>query len=161
MDTPIERELALELVLSPEHSITVPARFTYHVHDPYAVHVTFHALSDQPVRWSFARELLVEGALRPCGHGDVRIWPTTADGSGSVCIALSSPSGDALLRVPATAVTSWLERTLWAVPPGSEAERLGLDEALAGLLAAPDGGPRPHGPRGPRRPDESGEAEVR
>ncbi|MET9431249.1 MULTISPECIES: SsgA family sporulation/cell division regulator [unclassified Streptomyces] len=133
--TAVERELELNLVLSPERSIPVPARLTYRTDDPYAVHITFHVGSDHPVNWTFARELLVEGVFRPCGHGDVRIWPTTLDGRAVVLMALTSPDGDALLEVPAVAVSAWLERTLRVVPPGAEAEQLGLDEELAELLA--------------------------
>lgn len=146
METPIERELTLDLVLSPEQSTTVPARLTYHVHDPYAVHITFDTLSDRPVRWAFARELLSEGVLRPCGQGDVRVWPATVGGRGVVCVALSSPTGDALLRAPADAVTAWLEHTLRAVPPGREGERLGMEEGLERLLAAPLDGTDEVGP---------------
>ncbi|GAA3100682.1 hypothetical protein GCM10020254_52750 [Streptomyces goshikiensis] len=44
------------------------------------------------------------------------------------------PDGDALLEAPAGSVSAWLERTLRAVPPGTEADRLGLEAALAELL---------------------------
>ena len=135
MHTVVERELELNLVLSPERSIPVPARLTYRTDDPYAVHIAFHIGSDTPVHWTFARELLVEGVFRPCGHGDVRIWPTKVEGRGVLSFALSSPDGDALLEVPSEAVYAWVERTLRIVPPGTEAERLGLDDALAELLA--------------------------
>ncbi|WP_255953049.1 SsgA family sporulation/cell division regulator [Streptomyces odontomachi] len=140
MHNVVERELELNLVLSPERSIPVPARFAYRSDDPYAVHVTFHIGSDHAVHWSFARELLVEGVFRPCGHGDVRVWPSKTDGRSVVLLALSSPKGSALLEAPAIAVTAWLERTLRAVPPGTETERLGMDSGLAELLAptAPD-----------------------
>ncbi|MER5734002.1 SsgA family sporulation/cell division regulator [Streptomyces sp. NPDC002138] len=131
----IERELELRLVLSPERSICVPAKLTYRAADPYAVHITFHTGTSAPVNWTFARELLVEGVFRPCGHGDVRVWPTKVDGRSVLCMALSSPDGDALLEAPAGSVSAWLERTLRMVPPGTEAERLGLDDALAALLA--------------------------
>ncbi|GHB41643.1 sporulation protein SsgA [Streptomyces cirratus] len=130
----IERELELKLVVSPERSIPVPARLLYLTDDPYAVHITFHTGSSAPVNWTFARELLVEGVFRPCGHGDVRIWPTKSDNGCVLSLALSSPDGDALLEAPATAVSAWLERTLRVVPPGTEAERLGLDAELAELL---------------------------
>ncbi|RST11866.1 SsgA family sporulation/cell division regulator [Streptomyces sp. WAC05374] len=133
--TVVERELELTLVLSPERSIPVPALLAYRTDDPYAVHITFHIGSDHPVHWTFARELLVEGVFRPCGHGDVRIWPTTLDGHAVVLMALSSPDGDALLEVPAAQVSAWLERTLRVVPPGSEPRQLGLDDGLAELLA--------------------------
>ncbi|MDQ8705738.1 SsgA family sporulation/cell division regulator [Streptomyces sp. LHD-70] len=134
MHTMVERELELKLVLSPERSIAVPARLTYRTDDPYAVHITFHVGSDQPVNWTFARELLVEGVFRPCGHGDVRAWPTKMDGRSVVLMALSSPDGDALLEAPAAAVSAWLERTLRVVPPGSESDHLGIDDGLADLL---------------------------
>jgi hypothetical protein len=135
MHTVVERELELNLVLSPERSVPVPARLGYRSDDPYAVHITFHIGSDHPVHWTFARELLVEGVFRPCGHGDVRVWPTKVAGRSVVLVALSSPDGDALLEAPAAQVSAWLERTLRVVPPGTEAEQLGIDDALAELLA--------------------------
>ncbi|MFD5509590.1 SsgA family sporulation/cell division regulator [Streptomyces sp. NPDC127051] len=131
----VERELELKLVLSLERSVAVPARLVYLTEDPYAVHITFHTGSSTPVNWTFARALLVEGVFRPCGQGDVRIWPTKVDNRAVLCMALSSPDGDALLEAPSSAVSAWLERTLRVVPPGTEADRLGLDAALAELLA--------------------------
>ncbi|WP_411137159.1 SsgA family sporulation/cell division regulator [Streptomyces sp. C10] len=147
MHTVVERELELGLVLSPEHSIPVPARLRYRTDDPYAVHVTFHIGSDSPVSWTFARELLVEGVFRPCGDGDVRVWPTKLDGRSLVCITLDSPDGRALLEAPAAAVSGWLERTLRVVPPGSEQGHLGLDKGLSDLFAMASGDElRPGGP---------------
>lgn len=134
MHTVVERELELKLVLSPERSIPVPARLSYSTGDPFAVHVSFHIASDTPVNWSFARELMVEGVFRPCGHGDVRIWPTKVNTRSVICIALSSPDGNALLEAPTAQVSAWLERTLRAVPPGSESTHLGIDDGLAALL---------------------------
>ena len=133
--TVVERELELRLVLSPERSIPVPAKLAYRGDDPYAVHIAFHVNSDRPVHWTFARELLVEGVFRPCGHGDVRVWPTKVSGRSVVLMALSSPDGDALLEAPAAAVSAWLERTLRLVPPGAEFDMLGIDDGLAQLLA--------------------------
>ncbi|MFE9019172.1 SsgA family sporulation/cell division regulator [Streptomyces sp. NPDC007808] len=133
--TVIERELELKLILSPERSVAVPARLSYRSDDPYAVHVTFHITSEHPVDWTFSRDLLVEGVFRPCGHGDVRVWPTRTGGRSVVLMALSSPDGDALLEAPAAQVSAWLERTLRMVPPGAEGEQLGMDDALDQLLA--------------------------
>ncbi|AIV36185.1 SsgA family sporulation/cell division regulator [Streptomyces sp. R1] len=133
--TVVERELELRLILSPEHGVPVPARLAYHSDDPYAVHVTFHIDSGHPVHWTFARDLLVEGVFRPSGHGDVRVWPSKAEGRSVVLMALSSPDGDALLEAPTPQVSAWLERTLRAVPPGTEGRQLGIDDGLAELLA--------------------------
>ncbi|MFF8383164.1 SsgA family sporulation/cell division regulator [Streptomyces kanasensis] len=134
--TVVERELELKLVLSPDHSVPVPARLTYRAADPYAVHIAFHIGSEHPVYWTFARELLVEGVFRPCGDGDVRIWPSKTEGGGVVLMALSSPDGEALLEAPTAQVSAWLEHTLRAVPPGTESERLDIDEELTALLSA-------------------------
>ncbi|MEY2249251.1 SsgA family sporulation/cell division regulator [Streptomyces sp. BF23-18] len=154
MHTVVERELELHLVLSPEHSIPVPARLRYRADDPYAVRITFHVGSDHPVNWTFARELLVEGVFRPCGHGDVRVWPTKVGGRGVVLMALSSPDGDALLEAPAAQITAWLERTLRAVPPGIEAGQLGIDAGLAELLAPSPRLSAPLDPTGAPSPDD-------
>jgi hypothetical protein len=135
VEATIEREIDLRLVLSADRSTTVPARLRYHTDDPYAVHVAFHIRSGAPVEWTFARELLIEGMFRPCGHGDVRVWPVRNAAQSAVCLALSSPDGDALLEAPATAVSSWLERTLGVVPPGGETEHLGIEEGLETLLS--------------------------
>ncbi|KPC64852.1 SsgA family sporulation/cell division regulator [Streptomyces chattanoogensis] len=155
MHTMVERELELGLVLSPERSIPVPARLTYRTDDPYAVHITFHIGSDSPVHWTFARELLVEGVFRPCGEGDVRVWPARPAGRSLVCMALTSPDGDALLEAPAAAVSAWLERTLRLVPPGSEQGHLSLDKGLSDLLAM---APGDEGRSGPWAPEEFPEA---
>ncbi|WP_069811112.1 SsgA family sporulation/cell division regulator [Streptomyces sp. TP-A0874] len=135
MHTVVERELEIALVLSPERSIPVPARLTYRAEDPYAVHISFHIDSDAAVNWTFARDLLVEGVFRPCGQGDVRVWPRRSQGRGTVCIALSSPNGEALLEAAAAPVSAWLERTLRICPPGSEHERVDVEGALLELTA--------------------------
>ncbi|WP_326596878.1 SsgA family sporulation/cell division regulator [Streptomyces sp. NBC_01803] len=136
MHTIIERELDLQLVLSPERSVTVPALLRYRSDDPFAVHVTFHLGSEAPVRWTFARDLLVEGLFRPSGQGDVLLWPARAEGRDVVWLSLRSPDGDALLRAPAAALSAWLERTMRLVPPGAETEQIDMDEALRALLTA-------------------------
>lgn len=157
MHTVVERELELCLVVSPELRVPVPARLAYRSDDPYAVHITFHITSATPVRWTFARELLVDGVFRESGEGDVRVWPRKSEGGerGVVCMALSSPDGEALLEAPAPAVAAWLERTLRAVPPGSEDEQLGVDAAIDVLLSpTPDDVP---GGASPWRSDDPAE----
>lgn len=134
MHTVVEREVEMRLVLSPERSVAVPSRLSYRSHDPYAVHVGFHIHSEAPVHWTFARELLVQGLTEPCGEGDVRVWPTRVGAREVVCMALSSPHGDALVEVSSTVLTAWLEQTLHAVPAGAEQTAMGLDAQLSALL---------------------------
>lgn len=158
MNLVVECELEIRLVHSPEHSFPVRARLTYRADDPYAAHIAFHVGSRAPVTWTFARELLIEGVFRPCGEGDVRVWPAKVQGRDVICVALSSPDGDALLETPSGVVSGWLERTLRAVPAGAESEVLGMDVELAELLRTG------HGDgvclRDPSPADEAGDAEV-
>ena len=131
----VRQELTVSLVLGPERSVPVPALLSYRAADPYAVHITFHLGQDTPVTWVFARDLLIEGVFRACGHGDVRVWPTRIEGRSVMCLALSSPAGDALIEAPTGVFAAWLERCLRLVPAGREEDALDLDGALAALLA--------------------------
>jgi hypothetical protein len=137
MHTIIERELDLQLVLSPEHGVPVPARLHYRSDDPYAVHITFHLGSEVPVHWTFARDLLIAGLRRPAGQGDVRVWPASQE-SDVLCLSLQSPDGGALLHAPAGTVSAWLERTVRLVRPGSEGDQIDLAEGLCALLTPSD-----------------------
>ncbi|WP_308307279.1 SsgA family sporulation/cell division regulator [Streptomyces sp. ISL-10] len=123
--TVVERELEFVLVLAAQSAartpVAVPTRLTYRVSDPYAVHFAFHIDTPDPIGWRFGRDLLIDGVYRPSGDGDVRIWPVGVHGEdGTVCISLSTPDGNAVLRAPAVALTAWLERTMRLVPPGRE-----------------------------------------
>jgi len=135
MNTTVSCELHLRLVVSSESSLPVPAGLRYDTADPYAVHATFHTGAEETVEWVFARDLLAEGLHRPTGTGDVRVWPSRSHGQGVVCIALSSPEGEALLEAPARALESFLKRTDAAVPPGTEHRHFDLDTELSHILA--------------------------
>jgi hypothetical protein len=152
----VECELEIRLVLTPDRSLPLPARLSYRAEDPYAVHIAFYTDSDAAVTWTFGRELLVEGVFRPAGEGDVRVWPVKLHGRDVICVALTSPEGDALLEMPSSVVSGWLERTLRAVPAGRESEVLGVDDALTRLLES--GGDVCL--RDPAAGDEAGDAEV-
>ncbi|MBW8805025.1 MAG: sporulation protein SsgA [Catenulispora sp. 13_1_20CM_3_70_7] len=135
MSSSVTCELQLRLVISGDSSLPVPAGLRYETADPYAVHATFHTGGQDTVDWVFARELLAEGLRRPTGTGDVRVWPSRSRGQAIVCLALSSPEGEALLEAPARALESFLKRTNAAVPPGLEHRFYDLDAELMHLFA--------------------------
>ena len=143
MHVAVERELEFWLAMSPKHGITVPARLSYRADDPLAVHFTFHVGTEAPVEWSFSRDLLAEGLRKPCGHGDVRLWPTTVAGRPVLYVALASLDGDALLTAPAEGVRSWLRLTHQLVAPGAESVTPALDRELDAMLAAAPTGEAP------------------
>ncbi|MFJ8044956.1 SsgA family sporulation/cell division regulator [Kitasatospora sp. NPDC096147] len=131
----LERDLTMDLLVSPQDSIPVRARLGYRTEDPYAVHVTFHVQSASPVSWYFARELLAEGVYRATGNGDVRVWPTTVGGRGLLTLMLRSLEGDVLLQASAETVADWVRQTEELVPPGTERVHEQVDRVLRELLA--------------------------
>ncbi|MFE2336661.1 SsgA family sporulation/cell division regulator [Streptomyces coelicoflavus] len=129
-----ELDCALQLVVTADRSVPVSARFSYRTQDPYSVHVTFYVEGLPPVSWVFARDLLADGAVRPSGLGDVRIWPQRTEHSDSIWLELTSPHGRALLTMPAETMSPWLARIHILVPAGSEEAALDLDGELSRLL---------------------------
>jgi hypothetical protein len=136
----VTAEVGLRLVVSLEASIPLAASFHYTTADPYAVRAAFHVVGlPDPVEWTFARELLADGARHPAGDADVMVWPVDASDGQVLAIALSSPSGDALFEAPAADVAAFLARTYDLVPQGAEPGHADIDAELASLLAG--GGP--------------------
>jgi hypothetical protein len=115
-------------------SVHVPAELSYDPADPYAVTATFRS-DDDAVAWTFSRDLLDEGLLAPAGEGDVSVWPSSDDDGEAICIALSSPFGQALLEAQRHEVEAFIVRSFNSVPRGSETELLNLDEVIDQLLA--------------------------
>jgi len=132
--TTVTCDIGLRLVVSSEDSLPVPAELRYEATDPYAVHAAFSVGDGERVSWVFARDLLSEGVRRPTGQGDVSVWPARSGGEDVACITLSSPEGHALLECPLDELTSFVDRTYRAVPPGSESRHVDIDAELAQLL---------------------------
>ncbi|MER7397626.1 SsgA family sporulation/cell division regulator [Streptomyces sp. NPDC000151] len=133
--TVMRREVLMDLVISPEQRVPVPAEFIYDTRDPVAVGMTVHITPQRPMTWWFARDLLAEGIHWPAGCADVRIWPACRAGHHIVCIALAGVDGHALLEASADRLRPWLTSTYQVVPRGREADRLALDDALHHLTS--------------------------
>lgn len=130
----ISADITMNLVIGAEYGVPVPAHFSYSASEPFSVTAAFHAAGNE-VRWVFARDLLAEGAQNPAGQGDVTCWPATIGGDRVVCIALRSPSGQALLEAPAADIAAFLNRSYEVVPHGTEGSLLDIDGLIADLLA--------------------------
>ncbi len=108
---------------------------SYDPADPFAVTAALHDERSQ-VGWTFARELLVEGAFEPAGAGDVLVWPSLNEaGHAVVVITLSSPSGEFTGEIPTKDVFPFVQDMLATVPSGQESELLDVDAAIEQLLA--------------------------
>jgi hypothetical protein len=132
---PISTALNLSLVVPGDEPLPVDATLEYDVTDPFAVHLVI-AAGDGMVRWSFSRELLIEGVKEPAGEGDVRIIPVGGRAERRVRVVLTSPDGAATLEAPLAEMVEFLTATYAAVPSGSESDLLDIDALVAQLLAA-------------------------
>jgi hypothetical protein len=131
---PISTALNLSLVVPGDEPLPVDATLEYDVADPFAVHLSI-AAGDGMVRWSFSRDLLIEGVKAPAGEGDVRIIPVGGRAERRVRVVLSSPDGAATLEAPLAEMVEFLTATYTAVPSGTESDLIDMDALVAQLLA--------------------------
>ena len=132
----ITEQMRLEFVDTEGLSTPLDAEFEYDPADPFAVSILF---SDEPtpVRWTFARELLIEGFYEPTGDGDVHVWPCLSpEGSAVVILELSSPSGEVLVQVQSKMLSAFIDKMVATVPQGAEETLVDLDAEIAKLFAA-------------------------
>jgi hypothetical protein len=129
-------DVTLECIDDSGHSHQIDTVLGYHRPDPYAVTMTF-LTADEPLVWTFGRDLLVRGMHEPSGDGDVHVAPSINEsGRAVVLITLSSPDGSLLLEARSDHVGEFLDRTLALVPCGTEAPHLSLDDLIAQILSS-------------------------
>jgi hypothetical protein len=136
-----EQEL---LLIGPEQLIVaLTAEWCYSRQDPYAVRMSLDTGADEPVKWTFSRDLLAAALLAPEGIGDVHAWPATSaataeDGAGAgeeiLNIMIRSPDGCAHFEADAAGIEEFLARTYELVPAGQESGYLNIDAGLTELL---------------------------
>jgi hypothetical protein len=132
----ITQALTLELIDATGSVTPINAELHYDPRDPYAVTTVFMTGSSQ-VRWTFGRQLLVDGLYEPSGDGDVHVWPCLdSAGRAVVIIELCSPDGEALVQARTGDLSSFVERMLAVVAPGTESERVDLDAAISAIFTA-------------------------
>lgn len=130
--TSVSTEVALWLVGPGPKAVPLIADLHYTASDPYAIQISFHVGSDEPVEWIFGRELLAVGVEHLVGDGDIRIQPSSAD---TLSIALSSPYGTATFEAPLADMVAFMERTYEIVTAGSEPEFIDIDAELDQLMS--------------------------
>jgi Streptomyces sporulation and cell division protein, SsgA len=132
----ITERMQMEFVDTEGLSTPLDAEFEFNPADPYAVSILF---TDEPtpVRWTFARDLLIEGFYEPTGDGDVHVWPClSTDGCSVVILELSSPSGEVLVQVSSRLLSAFIHQMVAIVPPGTEGNLFDIDAEISGLLSA-------------------------
>jgi hypothetical protein len=133
--TLVSQVLLLELVDPSGAVAPLETELSYDPADPLAVSAIFSTVAGR-VRWTFGRDLLIEGLIEPVGDGDVHVWPCVDnDGNSVVIIELCSPDGEALVQGRTADITAFVERMTRSVAPGAESALLDVDGAIAAILA--------------------------
>jgi hypothetical protein len=134
--TVVKQTVMLELIDAAGGSTPLETELAYDPRDPFAVSATFHTIAGQ-VRWTFGRDLLVEGLYEPTGDGDVHVWPCLDNqGRPVVIVELCSPDGEALVQARAADMTAFVQRMTTAVAVGAENDFVDVDAAIAAIFAA-------------------------
>jgi hypothetical protein len=128
---------AVQLVETEDDALVcLDASFHYDPADAFAVTMVVDSIAG-PVRWTFARELILNGMFEPTGDGDVHVWPCLdTRGAAVVIVELETPEGGTLLQFPARPIHEFVASSLAAVPEG--AEQLDVDGWLVQLLGETD-----------------------
>ncbi|HKS45894.1 MAG TPA: SsgA family sporulation/cell division regulator [Amycolatopsis sp.] len=107
------------------------SRWSYEESDPYAITLAFRGDRGQWVKWSFGRDLVINGLIEPAGLGDVRVHPDLAE-SDLLMIELESPHGYAVVEMAREDAERFVTATLEAVPLG--AEKVDVDAFIAEII---------------------------
>lgn len=130
----LTQRVGLQCLDARGRSIELPAGLRYDPLDPWAVEIAFGRPGGE-VRWLVARELLLVGRTDPVGEGDVMVSPSIDEqGRAAVILELRSPSGRLIAQLATRELTTFLDRTVAAVPPGTEI--VDLDGLVSTLLSA-------------------------
>ena len=130
----LTQRVGLQCLDARGRSVELPAGLRYDPSDPWAVEFAFGRPGEE-VRWLVARDLLLLGRTDPVGEGDVLVSPSIDErGRASVILELCSPSGRLIAQLSTRELTTFLDRTVAAVPPGTE--KVDVDGLVAALFSA-------------------------
>ena len=118
-------------------TVSLACSLTYSRQEPYAVRLLLDTGTGKSVEGTFGRDLLAAALYRAEGIGDVRAWPSEAEGAGGkiLNIEVGPPGECARFKARTAGIKTFLERTYELVPGGKESAFLNLDAELAELLS--------------------------
>jgi Streptomyces sporulation and cell division protein, SsgA len=130
----VARTLTMEQIDGAGDVAPMEVEFSYDPRDPYAVSLSF-VTAEPSVRWTFGRDLLMEGMYEPSGDGDVHVFPSVeASGVAVVLLELVGPEGEALVKARTREVEPFVDDMCAMVPPSTESAHLHVDETIAAIL---------------------------
>lgn len=136
----IDSSIQLRLLVPHQAPRPLSATLRFRSSDPYAVTVCFRG-AGEAVEWVFARDLLRDAITNgSAGEGDVKVRLLVPPGTPvsvatAMRITLASPDGHAEIEAEVGDFRSFIERSEFVVPVGSEATFVDVDAELATLFA--------------------------
>ncbi len=127
---PFESKLSAFLVQPDGTRAPLPAALRFDRADPFAVSLRLRTSTVQTVTWTFARQLLIDGARRPTGVGAVEVRPAFHDGTRLLVLSLKSASRHTEVQLRHEQVAAFINGTLAAVPSGAEGDHVDWNAEL-------------------------------
>lgn len=119
-------------LLQPDGArVPFPAVLRFTQSDPFAISLRLRTTDVRTLTWTFARQLLIDGARRPTGVGAVEVRPAFHDETRFLALSLKSASGLAQVQLPHEPVVAFLTDTYAAVPSGAEGDLVDWNAELA------------------------------
>lgn len=109
------------------------AELRYDPADPLAVTLAIGMECNEPVLWTFSRDLLADGIKAPAGEGDIMIEPASDLDSRELRITLATDCLATMLA-PRDRVFEFLLETFTVVPTGAEFDSVDFDAEITALL---------------------------
>jgi hypothetical protein len=127
---PFESRVSAFLVQPDGTRAPLPATLRFDRADPFAVSLRLRTSDVQTVTWTFARQLLIDGARRPTGVGAVEVRPAFHDGTRLLVLSLTSASRHTEVQLRHEQVAAFLNDMLAAVPSGAEGDAVDWNAEL-------------------------------
>jgi hypothetical protein len=132
---PVTAELSGR-VLSPGSGLVAAGiQLRYDSTDPYAVVMKITLPGDEPISWTFGRELLDDGLSRTSGAGNVTVAPSPQAPSFLLHVTLRDDVSDAVLEMGRASVKEFLLLTNELVPPGNEGSFLVVEDDVSAIAS--------------------------
>jgi len=112
----------------------VQAELRYDPSDPLAVSLAIGVECEEPVVWTFARDLLADGVNHASGMGDITVEPVVDSGAVREIRITLATDCLATMIAPRDRVVEFLVESFTAVPSGTEMDRVDLDAEIASLM---------------------------
>ncbi len=132
---PVTAELSGRVLSPGSGPVAAGIHLRYDSVDPYAVVMEVRLPGDQPIPWTFGRELLDDGLSGTSGAGDVTVAPCPQAPPFLLHVTLRDDVSEAVLELGTASIKEFLRLTYELVPPGSESSFLPVEDDVSAIAS--------------------------